>query len=479
MKTEDIQNFIVQNRDNLSKDELKQAFIDAETLGEGEFVSKWDKTFKEKTTGWNKVKPETKTVQERIRKEFGEDEFIVPKNYRYDIWEEKFQDIPFEEFSKNIDQMRQYYEDEKKAREYEAGKTRREKEVKEWPWYKDILASDYEKQRYINEPGAALFGKEATPITKDLLGKGEAISDVIYGGAGAVGDFIPGIGTVLGPAARTARDVQHKASGSKYQKDWGEIGSDLVSDAAINLGTEYLPTAVINRAKRAGKSVSKLSDIATDVRLELDAQNRKAVNDLLSQEKNREKIINAAKNAKTFDLLLEKLPDSDIKKDLVMIRNQPDFNKSKVGNYFEQYLDAEKAMADKNQMFGYKYDKGGNVVPTERSEGYLGPNAYDFFRTQERNKEITKRGLKSGLASVLGKTGVIGGGLVKEAPTAKGRGSDVKIDPENTKEWYKKNYTRDWMLGFTPDYKEGDPKWEAFEEEFPERAAEVKRNKEK
>jgi len=475
---EDLQKFLRNNKNRLSEEEFESMYSDSYDMPIDEFTSKYDSILKEKGVGWSKLrKPKAKSVQERIRNEFGDDEFVVPENYRRDVWEEKFKDIPFEEFSENIDKMRQYYEDEKKEREYEGGKTRREKEIKEWPWYKDILASEYEKERYINEPEAALFGKEATPITKDILGKGEAISDVIYGGAGAVGDFIPGIGTVLGPAARAARDVQHKASDSKYQKEWSDIGSDLASDLAINLGTEYLPTVVINRAKRAGKSVSKLSDIGTDIRLELDAQNRKAANDLLEQ--NKDKIIDAADNAKTFDLLLEKLPDSDIKKDLVMIRNQPDFNKSKIGDYFDQYMDAKKATTDKKEMFGYKYDeKTGSIVPTQRSEGYLGPNAYDYFRTQERNKEITKRGLKSGLASVLGKTGVIGGGIVKEIPTAKGRGSDVEINPENTKEWYKQNYTRDWMLGFTPDYKEGDPKWEAFEEEFPERAEKIK-NKEK
>lgn len=475
---EDLQKFLRNNKNRLSEEEFESMYSDSYDMPIDEFTSKYDSILKEKGVGWSKLrKPKAKSVQERIRNEFGDDEFVVPENYRRDVWEEKFKDIPFEEFSENIDKMRQYYEDEKKEREYEGGKTRREKEIKEWPWYKDILASEYEKERYINEPEAALFGKEATPITKDLLGKGEAISDVIYGGAGAVGDFIPGIGTVLGPAARAARDVQHKASDSKYQKEWGDIGSDLASDLAINLGTEYLPTVVINRAKRAGKSVSKLSDIGTDIRLELDAQNRKAANDLLEQ--NKDKIIDAADNAKTFDLLLEKLPDSDIKKDLVMIRNQPDFNKSKIGDYFDQYMDAKKATTDKKEMFGYKYDeKTGSIVPTQRSEGYLGPNAYDYFRTQERNKEITKRGLKSGLASVLGKTGVIGGGIVKEIPTAKGRGTDVEINPENTKEWYKQNYTRDWLLGFTPTYKEGDPKWEAFEEEFPERAEKIK-NKEK
>lgn len=474
---EDLQKFLRNNKNRLSEEEFESMYSDSYDMPIDEFTSKYDSILKEKGVGWSKLrKPKAKSVQERIRNEFGDDEFVVPENYRRDVWEEKFKDIPFEELSENIDKMRQYYEDEKKAAEYEAGRKRREKEVKEWPWYKDVLASEYEKERYINEPEAALFGKEATPITKELLSKGEAISDVLYGGAGAVGDFIPGIGTMLGPAARTARDVQHKASDSKYQKEWGDIGSDLVSDAAINLGTEYLPTAVITRAKRAGKSVSKLSDLGTDIRLELDYQQRKAANEII--EKNFDNISDAAENAKTFDLLLEKLPESDIKRDLVIIRNHPGFNKSKVNDYIDQYKDAKKATQNNNEMFGYKEEKG-NIVPTERSEGYLGENAYDYFRTQERNKEITKRGLKSGLAYAAGKTGIIGGGIVKEIPTAKGRGEDVEINPENTKEWYKQNYTRDWLLGFTPEYKEGDPEWEAFEEEFPERAAEVKRKKEK
>ena len=474
---EDLQKFLRNNKNRLTDDEFQSMYADSYDMPMDEFTEKYDTVLKEKGVGWSKIrKPKAASVQERIRKEFGDDAFIVPENFRRDVWEEKFQDIPYEKFSENIDKMRQYYEDNKKAREYEAGKQRREKEVKEWPWTKQILASEYEKERYINEPEAALFGKEATPITKDLLGKGEAISDVIYGGAGAVGDIIPGIGTVLGPAARAARDVQHKASGSKYQKDWGDIGSDLVSDAVINLGTEYLPTAIVNRAKRVGKNASKLSDIGTDIKLEMDLQGRKAANEVI--ENNFDVVSNAAENAKTFDLLLEKLPESDIKRDLVAIRNQPGFNKSKVNDYIDQYKDAKKATQSNNEMFGYKEEKG-NIVPTERSEGYLGPNAYDFFKTQERNKEITKRGLKSGLAAVGSKAGPIGGGLVKEAKTAVGRGTDVEMTPEVQKEWYKKNYTRDWMLGFTPDYKEGDPKWEAFEEEFPERAAEVKRKKEK
>lgn len=475
---EDLQKFLRNNKDRLSEEEFESMYSDSYDMPIDEFTSKYDYILKEKGVGWSKLrKPKAKSVQERIRNEFGDDEFIVPENFRRDVWEEKFKDIPFEEFSENIDKMRQYYVDEKKEREYEAGKTRREKEIKEWPWYKDILASEYEKERYINEPEAALFGKEATPITKDLLGKGEAISDVIYGGAGAVGDFIPGIGTVLGPAARTARDIQHKAYGSKYQKELGDIGSDLVSDVAINLGTEYLPTAIIGKTKRGAKNLSKSAGFMSDVGLEMNVQGRKAANEVI--EKNFDAISDAADDARTFDLLLEKLPDSDIKKDLIDLRNKPDFDKSKVNDYIDQYKNAKKATSDKKEMFGYKFDeKTGSIVPTQRSEGYLGPNAYDFFKSQERNKMMTKKGLKSGLASVAGKTGVIGGGIVKEIPTAKGRGEEVEINPEFTKDWYKQNYTRDWLLGFTPAYKEGDPKWEAFAEVFPEKAEKIK-NKEK
>lgn len=476
---EDLQKFLRNNKNNLTDVEFQSMYADSYDMPMDEFTEKYDTILKEKGVGWSKIrKPKAASVQERIRKEFGDDAFNVPENFRRDVWEEKFQDIPYEKFSENIDKMRQYYESYNKEREYEAGRQRRKQEVKEWPWYKDVLASEYEKERYINEPEAALFGKEATPISKDLLSKGEAISDVIYGGAGAVGDFIPGFGTILGPAARAARDVQHKASGSKYQKDWGDIGSDLVSDAAINLGTEYLPTAIIGKTKRGAKNISKSAGFINDVGLEMNVQGRKAANEII--EKNFDAVSDAADDARTFDLLLEKLPDSDIKKDLIDLRNKPDFDKSKVNDYIEQYKEAKQATSDKKEMFGYKYDeKTGSIVPTQRSEGYLGPNAYDFFRSQERNKAMTQKGLKSGLAAVGGKTGVIGGGLVKEVPTAKGRGHDVEIDPEERKKWYKENYTRDWLMGFTPEYIEGDPKWEAFEEEFPERAAEVKRKKEK
>lgn len=477
MEKDKVLHWLTKSKSTIEPSKYEEIRKDVYQLDTEAFMNKWDSYLKDNVSGWiDYRKPKEKELTVKLRDDFGETGFNPSDKWKNEVYKKNYSDIPRALFEENLANMRQYYEDEKKAAEYESGRKRREKEVKEWPWYKDVLASEYEKERYINEPEAALFGKEATPITKELLSKGEAISDIIYGGAGAVGDFIPGIGTILGPAARTARDVQHKIYGSKYQKDLDDIGSDLVSDAAINLGTEYLPTAVITRAKRAGKSVSKLSDLGTDIRLELDYQQRKAANEII--EKNFDNISDAADNAKTFDLLLEKLPESDIKRDLVTIRNQPGFNKSKVNDYIDQYKDAKKATQSNKEMFGYKEEKG-NIVPTERSKGYLGENAYDFFRTQERNKEITKRGLKSGLAYAAGKTGIIGGGIVKEIPTAKGRGEDVEINPENTKEWYKQNYTRDWLLGFTPEYKEGDPEWEAFEEEFPERAAEVKRKKEK
>ena len=129
----------------------------------------------------------------------------------------------------------------------------RKKEVENWPWYKKILASDYAKQRYINEPEKSIFSDKG-----EWYNKGEDVSDLLYGGAGAVADFIPGVGgTVLGPAVRGLRDVQHKATDSKYQKDWSEIGKDVGGDLLLNVGTDVLPTTLTRYAPRLIKNVKK------------------------------------------------------------------------------------------------------------------------------------------------------------------------------------------------------------------------------
>jgi hypothetical protein len=483
--------FLINNKDNFSsKEEYDNIRKDVYKLDLKEFTNKYDQLLKDKTFGWSKIRaPKEKNLAERLSEDFGESGFNPSENWKKEIYREKYQDIDKETFDKTLSNMKQYYEDEKKERAYTAGKMKREKEVKNWgkepfttPWMWNILASDYEKQRYINEPDKALFGKEAPNVGEAKDTRWGSMADLSLGAAGAAADFYPGArGVFLGPVIRGVRDIGHKALGSDYQKELTDIGKDAFIDLGLNAGVEYFPTAIIRRTEKGAKNLSKNTGFLTDVGLEMDVKAHKKANDIVEQ--GFDNLADAATtDIREFDLLLSRLPkDSDITKDLIAIRNKPDFKPSDITDYLYQYKDAKKAVYDKGEMFGYKVDKNtGTIVPTQRSEGYLGPNAYDFFRQQERNKAMTKKALKSGLASVGGKAGLVGGGLVKEGYTVAGRGGKPDVNPEMAKDWYKENYKKDWELGFEPKYVEGDPKWEAFAELYPERAAKIiqKENKE-
>lgn len=161
------------------------------------------------------------------------------------------------------------------AKEYQEGRARRKKEIENAglfsPW---TLASDYSKQRYIDDPDASMFGKEGNylsfsptnlfsdePVIEGgiLSSEGQSdLRDAILGATGAVGDVIPGIGgVVVGPAVRAGRDVYHTAAGDKYHKDWGTIASDVGTDLAFNVGTNYAPTAALAYGAKRTKAVGK------------------------------------------------------------------------------------------------------------------------------------------------------------------------------------------------------------------------------
>lgn len=66
------------------------------------------------------------------------------------------------------------------------------------------------------------------------------------------------LGTFLGPTIRGARDIQHKLTGSKYQKEGGGIVGDVIKDYGLNAAgalaptvfTEWLP-GLVNKATGA------------------------------------------------------------------------------------------------------------------------------------------------------------------------------------------------------------------------------------
>lgn len=470
--------FLDQNTYNLTPQEYNQALDDLEKLDNESWAKKYDALFSEKTTGWNELRNKYKPLPERLTTTFGTSDsknpFIQPKALLDDIYEKDFTDVPRDKYDETVSNMSKYWEDEKRAREYNAGKKLREREVKNWPLWKNIIASDYAKQRYINEPEKSLFNGDNTldlglfKLTKwgesplknvegTLLNKGDDISDLSYGVAGAAGDALPGYGTFAGPAVRAMRDVQHKVTDSPYQKEWSDIGQDALSDAAINFGVEYMPTAILNRGRKAGKNIGKSDEVFSDYAAEMNFAQRQHANDAAFEYLN--KNLDMFADARVAQIRVNSMPESDIKNDMLKLVNSDKYSKREVERYMDAYQKANKEGID-----AYTYVKSNsNVRPNKNIKtDNLGESTIDFFKSKERLTGLPESKLRTGVAKISTKYAPAGQTVVKEIDTAKGRGSQPEVDTQLVKDWYKQNYARDWALGFKPNEKEGDPLWEAY-----------------
>ena len=450
--------FLDQNTYNLTPQEYNQALDDLEKLDNESWAKKYDALFSEKTTGWNELRNKYKPLPERLTAAFGTSDsknpFVQPKALLDDMYEKEFTDVPREKFNESVENMSKYWEDAKRARVYEADKKLREREVKNWPLWKNIIASDYAKQRYINEPEKSIFSDEG-----EWYNKGDDVSDLAYGVAGAAGDALPGYGTFVGPAVRAARDVQHKVTDSPYQKEWSDIGQDALSDAAINFGVEYMPTAILNRGRRAGKNIGKSDEVFSDYAAEMSFAQRQQANDAAFEYLN--KNLDMFADARVAQIRVNSMPESDIKNDMLKLVNSDKYSKREVERYMDAYQKANKDGID-----AYTYVKSNsNVRPNKNIKtDNLGESTIDFFKSKERLTGLPESKLRTGVAKLSTKYAPAGQTVVKEIDTAKGRGSQPEVDPQLVKDWYKQNYERDWKMGFKPNEKEGDLLWEAYKE---------------
>lgn len=396
----------------------------------------------------------------RYREAFGSSDKDNPFNkdeaWLQATWQNDFSDIPYEQYKKDIESNKQFWEDEKRAREYNAGRIKRTQEIKDWPLWKQVLASDYAKQRYINEPDASLFGKEGKFNPYSKQGQ-EELSDVIFGGFGAAADAIPGYGAIAGPTLRAARDIKHKVSDSPYQKEWSNIGQDALTDAAINVGVEFMPTAILNRGRSLGKNIGKTDELISDYAASVNVAQRQKANDAaLEYLKKNEGMFD---DARVAQIRVNAMPESDIKNDLVKLVNSDDYSKRKL----LAYMDAiEKANIE--GINAYKYVKSTSMTRPNKNikADNLGDNAIDFYRSKERVRGLPESKTRNVVGKVMTNYMPVGQTIVKEIDTAKGRGSTPEADKQLVKDWYKQNYARDWELGFKPNEKEGDPLWEAY-----------------
>lgn len=454
---DELQTFIADNvHADVKDDVVKQVMHDAANLDADSFMKKWDDWMYEHSEGWNSFRPQTKDVYTRMREAFGSSDesnpFNVSEGKSRQIYEDNFKDVQKEQFDKALSNMSKFWEDEKRAREYNAGRIKRTQEIKDWPLWKQVLASDYAKQRYINEPEKSIFSDEG-----EWYNKGDDVSDLAYGIAGAAGDALPGYGTFVGPAVRAARDIQHKVTNSPYQKEWSDIGQDALSDAAINFGVEYMPTAILNRGRKAGKNIGKSDEVFSDYAAEMNFAQRQHANDAAFEYLN--KNLDMFADARVAQIRVNSMPESDIKNDMLKLVNSDKYSKREV----ERYMDAYQK-ANENGIDAYTYVKSNsNVRPNKNIKtDNLGENTIDFFKSKERLMGLPESKLRTGVAKLSTKYAPAGQTIVKEIDTAKGRGSTPEADKQLVKDWYKQNYARDWELGFKPNEKEGDPLWEAY-----------------
>lgn len=201
----------------------------------------------------------------RLSKFYNELKGKKPSTARMNSFLDKNADISAKDVNDWFDKTNAFKEYEIERRTKEANKLRRKLEVegkytdinnpeeakaRNWGWKRNMLASDYEKQRYIDNPESALFGYDAPTLGKAKETRTGSIADLSTGVAGQVADvgtlFLPFpyniiANTTVGPLIRTGRDVAHNLTDSPYQdEDWM---SDRFKDAAFNATTAGLANA--------------------------------------------------------------------------------------------------------------------------------------------------------------------------------------------------------------------------------------------
>lgn len=169
-----------------------------------------------------------------------------PSDARFQSLKSEYPWLNKEDLKEWFDKTNEYKKEFELEREIEAGKVRRAQEIKvrglDDPRY--WLASEYENQRYIDDPKSAIFGKEASGFIGSSTG---AKADLISGVLGAAGDAVPGYGAFIGPTVRSARDAVHYFGDSPYKKELDQI----IKDAALDYGTNVAAWKLLNARKLA------------------------------------------------------------------------------------------------------------------------------------------------------------------------------------------------------------------------------------
>ena len=487
--------FLVENAGNLTDAEYNAAMSDLESLDRASWVAKYSPLMQEKAARWNEVDDvkKSKPLPTRISEAFGKDKFAPGKAYLEDVYATDFADVPREQFDEALTKMRDYYNQFVSEQEKEAGRIRRQREVKDWGLVKQALTSDYEKQRYIDDPEAALFGEEAPSIGSAENTRWGSMADLGLGAAGAAADALPGWGSLAGPAIRVGRDVGHRVTDSPYQKSNEDIIKDALVDASLTAATAWMPNfrrekrMVENALPEAMGQHMKLARESENIQKGVELLDKVVNGDLVDLEKQYgPQMLN-----KYFRETVQELPDSYIKQDLLPLVNQPNIDWARaqaiVNDYKAKNLlamapngyDAVHAIVDNNLPFpkqAVSIDNAENLIVGKNGKlkGVVYPDKYDQLTMDIYNaKPLTPLQQKlmkpaTALNEVL--RGDVGGAALQVGKTATGARSPKKAERVRTVEdqmainRIKEQEARFWEAGFKPNKVEGDPLWEAYQE---------------
>lgn len=443
-----IQNFLNQNVRNENISPAKRALIEKDlySMDFEEFQKKYDKEFKQMTRGWSKIRTnKSKDLQTRIRDVFAEDNFNPSDRWKDEMYEEYFSDIDRETFENNLSQMRKYYEEYKK--EGEENKLRRDriKEMENVPWYKNILMNEYSKQRYIEDPNASIWGEhgEFNPYSKE--GQAELADNILHF-TSIVPDTYYGRGpakiaysTLAGPVTRSLRNLIVD-SDIKEESPVGKLGKEV----ALNVGTQFAPTAWVSAVTKRGKNIAKSADAFDDVALKIAVEDEtKAINSGIKSLKF---------DKKTPSQIMQdinKMPESSLKTDLQSILSNGNWNVEDLTKKINEY----KVLTGKSSK----------EIQTAFDNAKTSNEKFDYdLKSPYVSRKLLDPELSKGANAVYygTKVGVPSIELVARNVAQGQYESKPKTDYD--KETIIKILSPKWKAGFKP--KKGDKYYEIFEE---------------
>lgn len=386
----------------------------------------------------------------------------------------------------NIDDLKKTLGELQKEKEYFEGRERRKKEVKDD--FKWNFASDWAKQRYIDTPEKSYWANPELSIEHI-----PDIADAAAGFAAGVADFLPGIGgTFAGPAIRAGRNA---AQGQNF----GDVMTNFAADAGANAGVDYLPTLILNKARKVAKKgatqIEQYASLGNDI--DNSEKTLNAARDVFKNT-NATKLRNLDPNEiSKFKTNIEALPDSPAKRDLLNIINQkpseaidafktninglgvnadnvlklveeqgvkftadPSMNLTKAKTYTEVADSQIKQSKNVSDAKFNPYDEQGQI----RKDGIWNNELGQTILNRKALGQGMSKGAKIGAKAYQVGTKV-GPGLVKTSDTVAGKRQPVKQDQNRADiDWYKENYARDWSMGFAPHGREDEPIMKAYRE---------------